>query len=76
MFGFTVFSSISQAVDDGKIQSQTCKESKTTGALLIRNSWGEGGYGWLPYEYVLQGMAVDWWTLLKSEWVATGQFEL
>ena len=50
------------------------------GALKIRNSWGTGwgdnGYGWLPYDYVLDGLAIDWWTVLKSEWVDTGQFKL
>jgi hypothetical protein len=30
----------------------------------------------LPYDYVLDGLAVDWWTVLKNEWVDTGQFKL
>ena len=105
MFGFTVFSSISQAGDDGnipypcqgerilgghavvavgfndeiKIQNTTCGV-ETTGALLIRNSWGTGwgnrGYGWVPYEYILRGLAIDWWSLLKNEWVDTKEFGL
>ncbi len=65
--------------DKAKITNKICGE-KTTGALLIRNSWGtswgDHGYGWLPYDYVLKGIAVDWWTLLKSDWVQTRQFGL
>ncbi len=105
MFGFTVYSSISQADKTGGIPFPTSGEkivgghaivavgyddkvkvkntnpggTETTGALLIRNSWGTdwgmSGYGWLPYEYVLRGLAVDWWSLLKNEWVDTGEFK-
>lgn len=106
MFGFTVYSSYTQAATTGMIPYPTPGDSivgghavmavgysdtkvitnsspgaePTTGALLIRNSWGKGwgdeGYGWLPYDYVREGLAVDWWSLLKSEWIDTGTFKL
>jgi len=105
MFGFTVYSSIEQASDSGKIPFPSLRDKiegghavvtigyddrmkiknrygdkETVGALLIRNSWGrswgEEGYGWLPYEYILRGLAEDFWSVLKKEWIDTGQFRI
>ncbi len=103
MFGFTVFDSISQANESGKIpfpcqtegvlgghaivavgyddsmviENTTCGE-QTEGALLIRNSWGESwgdkGHGWLPYKYIFEEQAMDFWSMLKENWVETGKF--
>ncbi len=66
---------------DDKIKiKNTISGIETTGALLIRNSWGtrwgDRGYGWLPYEYVLKGGAADFWALLSQEWVDTDQFKI
>jgi len=95
MFGFTVYSSLSNDADipypsvhdkvsgghailavgyDDKHKNKNAKP----GALLIRNSWGtswgDGGYGWLPYEYALKGLASDFWACTKLDWVNTKQF--
>ncbi len=106
MFGFTVYTSINQAEDNGgKIPYPTAGENiegghaivavgydnnmkikntfkggiETKGAFLIRNSWGtgwgDGGYGWLPYDYIKKGLAEDWWSVIKSKWVDTGMFK-
>jgi C1A family cysteine protease len=65
--------------DKMKIKNRYGSE-ETVGTLLIRNSWGkdwgEGGYGWLPYEYIMRGLAEDFWSVLKKEWIDTGEFQI
>lgn len=75
----TVFDSAQSglaAVAVGYDDSRRMRSGK--GTLLIRMpwgvAWGEHGYGWLPYAYVRERLALDFWTLLKSEWLDSGEF--
>lgn len=54
------------------------KIGASQGALLIQNSWGtswgDKGFGWLPYDYVRRGLADDFWSLIKAEYVDFDKF--
>jgi C1A family cysteine protease len=49
------------------------------GCFLIRNSWGTswgiGGYGWMPYDFLMNGLASDFWVLLSSKFTNLAQFQ-
>jgi len=49
------------------------------GGLLLActwgDAWGDGGFGWLPYCYVTDQLAVDFWTLVRPAWLASGEFQ-
>jgi len=90
MFGFSVYDSIERMMNnvipfptgadrlEGGHAVATFGYDDARNALLIRNSWGptwgDGGYGWLPYDYVLKGLTEDYWSITSGEYIDSGQF--
>lgn len=89
MFGFTVYSSFDNAVN-GVFPIPTSKDSVVGGHAIvitgygprgfeIRNSWGttwgDHGYGTMPYEYITMGLCDDFWVLISADWLDMKQFE-
>ncbi len=67
--------------DSIKIKNSNPGSPETKGALLIRNSWGTawgkmGGYLWMPYDFILKGVAKDFWTLISANYINTGMFNV
>lgn len=64
--------------DDDRVIVNRLNNHRSKGALLYRNHagtlFGEDGYGWIPYEYVLTDEALEFWSMISMEWVDQDSF--
>jgi len=90
IFGFTTFPSLKNSVGGiiplptkgeratGGHAVMCVAYDDNTRLLKFKNSWsnkwGDNGFGYLPYEYVLSGMTADWWAISDLEWLDTDEF--
>lgn len=91
MFGFTVYDSIYDAVDGhisipksnesvlGGHAVLMVGYSDISKEFIIENSWGTSwgkeGFGYLPYWYVENGVADDFWSIVSQEYVDMNPFK-
>ena len=69
--------------DDSRAIKNPIDDSTTKGAFLCRNSWGSGwgdqGYAWLPYDYLMKEepylLADEFYSITRAEFLEAWQFE-
>lgn len=84
-FGFPVYSSVTTAADipvpqagdrllgGHAVLAVGYDDQREGGSIVVRNSWGprwgDEGYGYLPYQYIREQWATDFWTVFRAEWL-------
>ena len=65
--------------DDDHVAENSDGKKEKVPSLIIRNSWGtnwgEKGYGYLPYKYIEEELALDFWVIFKEEWIDIDVFK-
>jgi hypothetical protein len=64
--------SVSIPVYDLEVSTPGCNAFALSAGVFVHNS----GYGWLPYHYITEGLADDFWSLVKADFVDTDIFKV